>query len=457
MSNQTNKNPSLPKPGELHPLHPEILENQATINLGTLGHVSHGKSTLVECLTGIKPLKQSTELIRGITIRLGYANFKVYKCDQCPPPDCYAPKRSNFHGSLKCQYCNESMTLVRHFSFVDCPGHELLMATMINGAAIMDAALLAVAANQQVPQPQTSEHLAAAEIMRLKNMVCIQTKVDLVSEQEMYDNYSQIKDFLRETIAEHSPVIPLSCTPLQRYNLDILLQYLVEHVPIPKRDFESPPVMSIVRSFDVNRPGFEFTNLRGGVAGGTLLKGILRVGDLIEIRPGLHHKDNAGKLCYWPLQTKVVSLFSEQNSMEFAAPGGLIGVGTLLDPSLSKGDRLVGQVVGLPGHMPPVFEEFELEFLLLRRLLGMKDDEGKNIKVTKLAKDEILLMNIGSFSVRAKVVAVKRNVAKIALQKLCCAAVGEGVSISRRYNKSYRLIGCGTITHVVSLESSELV
>lgn len=73
--------------------------------------------------------------------------------------------------------------LRRHVSFVDCPGHDILMATMLNGAAVMDAALLLIAGNETCPQPQTAEHLAAVEIMKLQNIIILQNKIDLVKEQ----------------------------------------------------------------------------------------------------------------------------------------------------------------------------------------------------------------------------------------------------------------------------------
>jgi translation initiation factor 2 gamma subunit (eIF-2gamma) len=76
-------------------------------------------------------------------------------------------------------------------------------------------------------------------------------------------------------------------------NVDVLLQYLCEKIPIPKRDFKSAPVMTIVRSFDINNPGEAILNLKGGIAGGTLKRGVLKVGQQIEIRPGTLDSDTA--------------------------------------------------------------------------------------------------------------------------------------------------------------------
>lgn len=125
------------------------------------------------------------ELVRNITIKLGYANAKVYKCPKCPRPSCYSSFKSSTEDNPPCKLCGERMDLQRHVSFVDCPGHDILMATMLTGAAVMDAALLLVAANESCPQPQTSEHLAAIEIMRLQHIIILQNKIDLVKESQV--------------------------------------------------------------------------------------------------------------------------------------------------------------------------------------------------------------------------------------------------------------------------------
>jgi translation initiation factor 2 subunit 3 len=89
------------------------------------------------------------------------------------------------------------MKLIRHVSFVDCPGHDILMATMLNGAAVMDAALLLIAANETCPQPQTSEHLAAVEIMKLEHLIILQNKVDLIKEAQALEHQKSIAAFVK--------------------------------------------------------------------------------------------------------------------------------------------------------------------------------------------------------------------------------------------------------------------
>jgi translation initiation factor 2 subunit 3 len=317
------------------------------------------------------------------------------------------------------------------------------MATMLNGAAVMDAALLLVAGNETCPQPQTSEHLAAVEIMRLQNIIILQNKVDLVKPDAAMAQHEQIRKFVAGTVADSAPIIPISA--VLKYNMDVVCEYLVNKIPLPLRDFTSVPRLIVIRSFDVNRPGQDVSNLQGGVAGGSILQGVLKVGDEIEVRPGIVTKEGETMQCS-PIYSKVSSLYAEANDLQFAVPGGLIGVGTRIDPTLTRADRLVGQVLGLKGQLPDVFYEIEISYYLLRRLLGVKtSDGGKQAKVQKLGRNEILMVNIGSTATGGRVLAVKGDLAKIALTQPVCTQEGEKIALSRRVEKHWRLIGWGQI------------
>jgi len=431
---------------KLTPLTPEVISRQATMNVGTIGHVAHGKSTVVKGLSGVHTVKFKAEKERNITIKLGYANAKIYKCDdpEVERPSCYTSFGSSTPDSVPHPE-KGNWRLVRHVSFVDCPGHDILMATMLNGAAVMDAALLLIAGNESCPQPQTSEHLAAVEIMRLKHIIILQNKVELIKEQQALAQYDEIKKFVAGTAADSSPIIPISA--VLKYNVDIVCEYLCTQVPIPPRDFSSNPLMIIIRSFDVNRPGEEVDNLKGGVAGGSILKGVLKLGDEIEIRPGIVSKDSSGNVQCKPIRSRIMSLAAEHNKLSYAVPGGLIGVGTKVDPTLTRGDRLVGHVLGHPGKLPNIFIEIEVKFYLLRRLLGVKTDgDNKAGKVSKLKKGEILMVNIGSTAAGGRILGIKENdCAKVTLTNPVCTQDGDKVALSRRIDKHWRLIGWGSI------------
>ena len=441
---------------KLHPLVPEVISRQATVNIGTIGHVAHGKSTVVKAISGVHTVRFKNEVERNITIKLGYANAKIFKCEDaaCPRPQCYRAYGSAKEDNPKCEvpgFENKNMELLRHVSFVDCPGHDILMATMLNGAAVMDGALLLIAANETCPQPQTSEHLAAVEIMRLRHLIILQNKVDLISEAAGQNQNEDIQKFVQGTIADGAPVVPVSAQ--LRYNIDAVCEYIVKKIPIPVRDFTSAPQMIVIRSFDVNKPGAEVDEMKGGVAGGSILQGVLRMGQEVEVRPGIIRKEADGKVTCVPIFSRIVSLFAEQNELQYAVPGGLIGVGTTMDPTLTRADRLVGQVLGDVGALPDVFTELEINFFLLRRLLGVRTSDGaKQNKVTKLTKGEVLMLNIGSMCTGARVVAIKADLAKLQLTSPVCTKEGEKVALSRRVDKHWRLIGWGTIQSGLSLK-----
>jgi len=324
------------------------------------------------------------------------------------------------------------------------------MATMLNGAAVMDAALLLIAGNESCPQPQTSEHLAAVEIMKLENIIILQNKVDLISQQAAEEQYKSITGFVKGTVAEHSPIVPISAQ--LKYNIDAVNEYIVKRVPIPKRDFASPPRLIVIRSFDVNKPGAEVDDLKGGVAGGSILTGVLKLGQDIEVRPGIVTKDDEGKVHCRPIFSKIVTLLAENNQLQFAVPGGLIGVGTKIDPTLCRADRLVGQVLGAVGTLPDIYTELEISLFLLRRLLGVKSDDKKQTKVQKLTKNEVLMVNIGSTSTGGRVMSVKGDLARILLTSPACTEIGEKVALSRRIDKHWRLVGWGSVRRGTTLE-----
>ncbi|GMH55562.1 hypothetical protein TL16_g01937 [Triparma laevis f. inornata] len=443
----------------LTPLTPEVISRQATINVGTIGHVAHGKSTVVKAISGVQTVRFKNEMVRNITIKLGYANAKIYQGSKIKEPDkdTYLPGPYTSRGSSHPDTFSENgidYQLRRHVSFVDCPGHDILMATMLNGAAVMDAAFLLVAGNETCPQPQTSEHLAAVEIMRLENIIILQNKVDLVKEDAAKAQHEQIKKFVAGTVAGEAPIIPISA--VLKYNIDIVCEYIVHKIPVPRRNFVGSPRLIVIRSFDVNKPGQDVKNLQGGVAGGSILQGILKVGDEIELRPGIVTKADDGTVQCTPIYSRIVSLYAEKNDLQYAVPGGLIGVGTKIDPTLTRADRLVGQVLGLKGKLPECFAEVEISYYLLRRLLGVKTSDGsKQAKVQKLSKTEILMVNIGSTATGGKVLAVKGDLAKILLTQPVCTQEGEKIALSRRVDKHWRLIGWGEIRKGVKIDIAE--
>ncbi|MEA2055049.1 MAG: translation initiation factor IF-2 subunit gamma [Candidatus Thermoplasmatota archaeon] len=404
--------------------------NQPEVNIGMVGHVDHGKTTLTQALSGKWTDEHSEELKRGISIKLGYADTTFYKCPNCPEPLCYSTKPV-------CPNCGEKGKLLRKISFVDAPGHETLMAVVISGAAIMDGALLLIAANEKCPQPQTEEHLMALDITGTKNIVIVQNKIDLVSKEEAIKNHEQILDFVNGTCAEESPVIPVSAH--HETNLDTLIGAIEEYIPTPKRDRHKNPIMYTARSFDVNKPGTPPDKIQGGIIGGSLKQGILSVGDDIEIRPG-RRIEEYGKERYESIFATISSIITGGKSVEKAGSGGLLGIGTEIDPFITKADALAGRIVGREGLLPPVWDALELDVHIINRTVGLNGESPETIKT-----NETLMLTVGTATTVGIVTSARDNIVQMTLKIPVCAEKGQRVAISKRIGGRWRLIGYGDI------------
>jgi translation initiation factor 2 subunit 3 len=291
---------------------------------------------------------------------------------------------------------------------VDAPGHEILMATMLSGAAVMDGAILVIAADERCPQPQTREHLAAIDTVGLKNIIIVQNKIDIVTREDAIHNYNEIQKFAEGSVAENAPIIPVSAQ--HDVNTDLLLQAMEEYLPTPERDQSKASRMYIVRSFDVNVPGTAPTREKNRVR----MQG---------------------------LYTEITSLHSGKSSVDEAMPGGLVGVGTYLDPSLTKSDGLVGSLLGKPETLPPVIGEMSLDVQLFDTVVGSREMQ----KVASIAKGERLLVNIGTAKSMGTVTKVSKNYLEASLTIPVCGEADDRVALSRRIGSRWRLIGVGTL------------
>ncbi len=404
---------------------------QPEINIGMVGHVDHGKTTLTEALSGEWTDRHSEETKRGISIRLGYADTAFYKCPDCEGSEAYTTEPT-------CSKCGGEAEFQRAISFVDSPGHETLMATMLTGASVMDGAVLVIAANEKCPQPQTQEHLMGLDISGVENIVIVQNKVDLVTEKRAKENFQQIKEFIKGTVAEEAPIIPVSAH--HDVNVDILIEAIEKEIQTPERDPNESPRLPIARSFDINKPGTPISELKGAVIGGSLIRGRLKVEDEIEIKPGIEIEEG-GEKKWETLTTTIGTLNSGSIQMEEVEPGGLIGVGTRLDPSLSKSDSLAGRVAGYPGELPPIKDDFLMEVSLFDKVVGME----KEIDVENIKTREPLMLTVGSSTTVGVVTSARGNEAEVKLKRSVCADEGERIAISRRIKGKWHLIGHGVI------------
>jgi len=407
--------------------------SQPCVNIGMVGHVDHGKTTLVSALSGIWTDTHSEEMKRGISIRLGYADTTYKKCPTCPEPQCYTVAK-------KCEHCGAKTEDIRTISFVDAPGHETLMATMLSGAAIMDGAVLVIAANEKCPQPQTKEHLMALNIIGIKNIVIVQNKIDLVKREQLIEHYQQIKEFVKGTVAEDAPIVPISAQ--QNINIDALIGTMEKVIPTPVHKLDKAPHMLIARSFDINKPGLSVNKITGGVLGGTLTEGAMHPGDELEICPG-RKVESEGATRWVPITTKISKIIAGKGEVEEATPGGLLAVGTTLDPTLTKSDTLTGQVAGKPGTLPPTRDSFTMDLHLLERVVGATDE----LEIGDIKTSEPLMLNVGTATTVGVVTSARADVdvAEVKLKRPVCAQSGSMVAISRRVGSRWRLIGVGVI------------
>ena len=401
---------------------------QPEVNIGLVGHVDHGKTTLTQALTGEWTDRHSEELKRGISIKLGYADAAFYKCPTCPEP-------SGYSVEPVCPSCGGEAKFLRAVSFVDAPGHETLMETMLSGAAIMDGALLLVAANEHCPQPQTREHLYALDIIGVRKVIVVQNKIDLLSAEEASANHKEIVEFLKGSPIAGAPVVPVSAN--HKVGIDALIGTIEEAIPTPARDPAKPPLMYVARSFDINRPGIHASELRGGVLGGSLLQGHIRLGEEIEIRPG---RAGATGTAAESLTTKVTTIVSGGQEWDELRPGGLAALGTSLDPALAKGDGLTGRLIGTAGTLPPVSQKIRLKATLLDRVLGAQ----REIKVERIRTSELLAVTVGTTVASGKVTSARGDEIELALNRAVTVFPGRRVAISRRLN-AWRLIGFGIV------------
>lgn len=406
----------------------EIIERQAILTIGTLGNVSEGKSTFVRALSGVATQKFKKEKQTNITIHLGYAGFKIWR----------NPDTGDLTHTPSTTKAVPGFTLIAHYSFADCPGHEAYLATMLSGAAIMDAAALIVAANSpNIPQIQTQEHLMAAELMELPHVFTVQNKLDVVKDHA--ESLEKIRAFTKGTIAGPNPLIPMSAQ--LGWGVEYAVHHLAYNMPHPVRAYEGPLRMMIVRSFDINKPTQWVPGtsaIAGGVIGGTILRGVLRPDDILEMRPGVW----TGTEVY-PLLFKAKSLYCDADELPYAVAGGLIGVGTTIDPRFTAANILIGQVVGTPGTLPPITNRIKCRFKSFKRKVPLADAPPADHK-----EGEVVSVCVGIMTVKGTIKKIDGKKREIILDRPVCVEEGQICGLLRSNGRREILDGTLTIRSV---------
>jgi len=394
------------------------MEHQPIMNIGMIGHVSDGKSTITKALTGITTQKHSQEKQKNITIRIGYANAKILKCTNCKIPECYYSTHSGDYNN-ECPRCKKDSILMNHVSFVDCPGHNMLLSTMLNGTSVMNYTILVESvSNPVIPAPQTLEHFNCIKNIGIRNIATILNKIDLISKDKCIELCDTLNDFLKQNNCT-SNIIPMSAT--LGLNLDILCMILA-HLPKPDST-TSILKMPIIRSFNINKPGTRIEDLEGGVIGGSIISGSVNIKDNLYLLPGMII-DNDDQICFKPLTCKVLSINSEKNNLTTAISGGLIGIKLDIDPGLSVDDKLVGNVLTneINGVVTNNFEA-EIKF-------------SEKIQINRS-----YIFNINSNNINGKITSINNNIINIKLDNYQYINNDDIITISMSFNNSINLQG----------------
>ncbi len=386
------------------------------INIGIFGHIDHGKTSLLKQLSGKWTDTHSEEIKRGITIKLGYADATIYN------------DKGNFN-------IEKNGIAVRQVSYIDCPGHEMLMATTLSGATLIDAAILVIAANEGI-KPQTREHLMALKAKKISKIIVVQNKIDLVSKEQALKNYQDIKNFLGKDF-QNSQIIPVST--LQSVNISEILKAISE-IPIPDRKVSEMPIFIVARSFDINKPGTSPKELHGAVLGGSLIQGKLKVGDEIELKPGRIITENNQKK-YLPTKTKILSLFKGSVKVQELIPGGSMSIETELDMVLGKNDALAGNIVSLEGKLPEPTSTLKLKYSLFPEVFGL----AGHLKVENIKKSEVLMLSVNTSITGGTVSSENQNEISLYLKVPAIIFKGDNVGIARNLAGHWRLIGYGEV------------
>lgn len=391
-------------------------EKIETINVGIFGHIDHGKTTLLKQLSGRWADTHSEELKRGITIKLGYADTIIYKS-----PEGYNIEKK---GSP-----------VREVSFIDAPGHEMLMATTLSGATLIDAAILVVAANEGI-KPQTREHLMTLQAKKVEQIIVIQNKIDLVDKEKAKKNYEEIKKFLGEKY-NSTEIIPVSAQ--QGVNIKEVFKAIAEF-KIPERKTDQEPIFMVARSFDINRPGTEPKELKGAILGGSLKQGKLKIGDEVEIKPGRTTTEGGEKKTV-PIKTKIRGLFKGSKKVEELTPGGSMSIETSLDMALGKSDSLSGNILSHIGKLPENSQKVKIKYHLFPEVFGT----SSHIKVEKIEKKELLMLSINTSITGGTVGEIDKDEAIIDLKVPTIIFKRDNIGIARKIQSHWRLIGFGEV------------
>lgn len=406
-----------------------IIDKQPTINIGCLGSVSDGKSTLVLQLTGTKTQQHSNEQKRNITIKPGYANMKIWDNNN-------SLMSTNSEGNVM------NGKLIAHMSFIDCPGHAEIIKTLLSSISLMHGVIIVIsAAEPLLKKPQLIQHLAAVRISKIENVIIIFNKLDLITKEIALERKTELDNMLEKLEIKPKYIIP--CALNKKIGLDNVLRAMVSTFvnnnilePLEHKTSE----FRITRSFDINKPGVNWDRVQGGVFGGSLSSGQFKINDIIEIRPGIFNKNKDGNFTVMPIKSKILSIQTDKTVLDTVYPGGLIAIGTEVDPFYCKNDKLAGSIVGIEGKLPNVYQTIVFKCNMTT------DFDGTWNPVTS---DNVHLQ-IGNTNIMSTLTNINDDFYTFNLSRPVCVSLDTLILVCRDIENILRIVGYGMIDNNMS-------
>jgi len=391
----------------------DFIRNKPHVNIGTIGHVDHGKTTL-------------TQAISRVLSEKGFAEAMTYEDIDRSPEE---KARKITINTTHIEYETEN----RHYGHIDCPGHADYVKNMITGAAQMDGGILVVAATDG-PMPQTREHILLAKQIGIPNIVVFLNKCDLVDDEELLElvemEICELLDFY-EFDGDNTPIIRGSAlAAAENTNRELghdkileLMQAVDDNIPEPVRDLDKPFLMSIEDTFSISG--------RGTVATGSVETGIVETGDDIEI---IGYGEQIKTTCTG------VEMFRKNLNKGQAGDN----VGCLLR-GLKREDIRRGQVICKPGSMKTA-SKFEAEIYCLQ-----KDEGGRHTPFISNYKPQFFFRTAditGSVNLQkgTEMVMPGDNVT-VDVELMTSVAMEEGLRFNMR--EGGMTVGTGIVTKVV--------
>ena len=404
--------------------------NYKLINLGTLGSVSDGKSEMIYQLSGIRTQRDSREKKRNITIKAGYANIKLWKCEECLK--LFSSGENSTEN--KCDNCEDNNCVINnHISFVDCPGHQELIETMMSSMSLMKGAIVIISVAESLKQkPQLIQHLISAKESNLNKLIICMNKCDLVPINIVKERKIELDELLKKLDITPLIIIPTSFT--HKLGINELINAIEMFFSNQDEELNTKTLFRITRSFDVNQPGINYETIKGGCVGGSLISGSFKLNDEVEINPGILTKNKDGRFTCEPIRTTLLSFESDKIKMDVVEPGGLVGILTNIDPYYCKNDQLKGNIITLVGQALPIYDKINIEF--------NKIDEFEGVWTPK--NGDKAFLQIGNMFTEAILLKIKNQKMSFQLVKPVCIDIDSKILICIK-QPILKIVGIGKL------------